>query len=162
MIGIPAFAAADSVDRGTARAALTRMEQASLQVTNLVNTAKAENDAIKFSCLNDKATQIKTFVGAASDTFGKAEGLQGAARNDAFGSVLADATTVEKLRDEAKGCVGTAEAEQAEGKQGSKVAAGNAKTFDALNPNGTASSLGHAASPVLPAVQAPGAASPTR
>ena len=162
VLALPTIAGA--ADLGTARAALTRMEQASMQVTNLVNNAKAQNDAIKFSCLNDKATQIKSYVSAASQTLDRGTGLAGDARNDAFDSVIADAATVDKLREEATGCVGTAEAEQAEGKT-EAVADGSLKSvkdFDALDPNGTASSLGPALAPVLPSVQAPGAASPTR
>lgn len=155
-------AAADAVDRSTARAALTRMEQASMQVTNLVNNAKAANDAIKFGCLNDKATQIKTFVNAASDTFRKGESLSGSARSDAFAAVVADAETVEQLRKEAAECVGAAEAEEAKATPGSSLAQRKARQFDALDPNGDASSQGDAVVPALPAVQAPGAASPTR
>jgi hypothetical protein len=163
MLVAPAAAsAAEPVDRGTARAALTRMEQASMQVTNLLNGAKASNDAVKFSCLNDKATQIKSVVNAASETFRKADGLTGAARNEAFAAVLADAETVEQLRNEATQCVGAAEAEQAKAKPGDALARRKAQEFDPLDPRSDASSLGGAGQSVLPAVQAPGAASPTR
>mgnify|MGYP001268701878 CR=1 FL=1 len=160
VLALPTIAGA--ADLGTARAALTRMEQASLQVTNLVNNAKAQNDAIKFSCLNDKATQIKSYVNAASQTIERAGSLTGDARSTALDTVIADAATVDKLREEATGCVGTAEAEAAEAKEETVVARKTARDFDALDPNGTASSLGDAHAPVLPAVQAPGAASPAR
>lgn len=162
-LGVPAVASAtDAVDRGTARAALTRMEQAALQVTNLVNQAKADNDAIKYSCLNDKSTQIKTVVQAAGVSFQGAEGLQGAERNAAFQKLIADADAVEQLREEATDCVGAEEAEAARTQPGDALARQKALAFDPLDPRSDAASQGDAPEPALPAVQAPGAASPTR
>ena len=159
LLGMPAVAAA--ADLGQARGAVSQMEQASTQVTNLLNNAKASNDAIKFSCLNDKATQIKTLVRDANAGLGKATGLAGAAQEQAIASILADAETVEGLRTAAAECVGVAEAEEAKADESKKERA-QLEQINLLDPTQSATSVGSAPTPSLPAVQQPAPASPTR
>lgn len=113
LIAVPAIAVADASDMSAARAAVAEMEKASNQVQNLLQTAKAQNDAIKVSCLSDKSTEIAGYVKGATETLGRAMGLQGAEAKAAAQSIEADAGTVERLRSEASGCVGVADASEA-------------------------------------------------
>lgn len=160
LLAVPAVAAAAGADLDAARKAVSEMEQASAQVTTLVNDAKASNDAVKFSCLNDKATQIKSYTKDANTTLARAQGLSGAALEAAIREILADAEAVRKLRAEATECVGVAEAEKAQ--PGAKAKA-EEPAFDAIDPLAERNSpLGGSPASSLPAVRSPTEASPTK
>lgn len=149
LIAIPAVAAADT-DMSAARAAVSQMEKASHQVQNLLQTARAQNDALKVSCLSDKSTEISGYVKNATDTLGKAMGLQGAEAQAALRTIENDAGTVERLRSEASACVGVADASEATTEDGD--------AYDALSGNTRSSLTGS----TLPAVRMPPAASPVQ
>lgn len=147
MIAVPALAAADAAsDMRAARASVAQMEKASNQVQNLLQNAKAQNDAIKVSCLSDKSTEIAGYVKGATEALGRADA-------SALQAIESDAGTVERLRTEASACVGVADAEDAE-----QNAEESADAADALTGSTNASVGGS----TLPSVRVPPAASPVQ
>lgn len=176
LLAAPGLAgASDASEMAAAREAVAQIEQAAQQVGNLATAAKAANDAVKFSCLNDKATQIRSIAQEASGSLSQAMGLTGSALTAKVQGIRGEGAAAQRLRNEAASCVGASDgddfelaveedqADDAEAAEGNPVDPGTSMgtTFaDGSAPTSGNRPSGGADS--LPAVQVPPAASPTK
>ncbi|WP_373044307.1 hypothetical protein [Vulgatibacter sp.] len=129
-----------------AQEAYGAIQTASGRVQTMLNAAKSQNDAIKFSCLNDKATMLKQLQGAADAQL--ARGTSTAATE-----LQRMASEAQRLQNEAGNCVGADGKKAAEdveesaqgdesGKTGDEKLA--AERGDATDPGTTTGAIGNA------------------
>jgi hypothetical protein len=158
MIGLPtaAFGADEAVSTAdSAREAVAEMDEAEAVVGSLLDAAQASNDAIKVSCLGDKATQISGYAAGARKALTRANFVDGTEADATLQGILADAATVQKLRAEANSCVGVDEVAAAEAAVRRRAGRSG---VDAMNL-GTATES--AEQDGVPVVRSPAPASPT-
>lgn len=121
LLAMPAFAsAAGGSDVAAAREAVAEMNQAEAIVEALLQSAKADGDAVKVSCLDDKAKQIRGYAAGGRKALTRASFLSSDEAASTYVGILTDVASVRSLRNDANGCVGADEVAAAEEEVASK------------------------------------------